>query len=107
MADASVVAACTAFTGVSVAHLATDQRASDQAEQLKDRLKRCAADGDLTITFVHAWGDATNELLRVAQAQHADLIVIGRSTKARHQVAGSLGRRLIGKRDAPVVVVVP
>jgi nucleotide-binding universal stress UspA family protein len=107
MADASVVAACTAFTGVSVAHLATDNRESCRADQLRERLKRCAADGDLPVTFVHACGDATNELLRVAQAHHADLIVIGKSTKARHHVAGSLGRRLIGKRDAPVVVVVP
>jgi len=33
--------------------------------------------------------------------------VVGRSAKARHHVAGSLGRCLVVKRRAPVVVVVP
>jgi len=33
--------------------------------------------------------------------------VVGRSAKMRHHVAGSLGRRLVGRKDAPVVVVVP
>ena len=43
----------------------------------------------------------------VARAMHADLVVVGRSAKMRHHVAGSLGRRLVGRKDAPVVVVVP
>jgi len=37
----------------------------------------------------------------------ADLVVVGRSAKMRHHRAGSLGRRLVGRKDAPVVVVVP
>jgi nucleotide-binding universal stress UspA family protein len=107
MVDASAAAACTAFTGMAVAQAGTDERATDEAEHLRDRVERCAAEADLEVRFVHAHGDATNELLQVAQAEHADLIVVGRSTKARHHIAGSLGRRLIGKRDVPVVVVVP
>jgi nucleotide-binding universal stress UspA family protein len=106
MADAGA-AACAAFAGVAVPHAAIDQRAAEQAEQLRGRVEQCASDADLDLSFIHTSGDATNELLRIAQAEHADLIVIGKSTKARHHVAGSLGRRLIGKRDAPVVVVVP
>jgi nucleotide-binding universal stress UspA family protein len=106
MADASA-AACAAIAGVAVPHADIDQRATEQAEQLCGRIRQCASDADLAISFVHASGDAANELLRIAQAEHADLVVIGKSTKARHHVAGSLGRRLIGKRDAPVVVVVP
>jgi hypothetical protein len=43
----------------------------------------------------------------VARAMHADLVVVGRSAKMRHRRAGSLGRRLVGRKDAPVVVVVP
>jgi nucleotide-binding universal stress UspA family protein len=105
MVDASMAAA--SLTGVVIPHVVVAQRATDQAEQLRGRLHRCAADADIAFTFVHATGDATNELLGVALAEHADLIVIGKSTKVRHHVAGSLGRRLIGKRDAPVVVVVP
>jgi nucleotide-binding universal stress UspA family protein len=107
MVDASAAAACTAFTGMAVAHAGTDERATDEAEHLRDRVERSAAEADLEVRFVHARGDATNELLQVAQAEHADLIVVGRSTKARHHIAGSLGRRLIGKRDVPVIVVVP
>jgi hypothetical protein len=33
--------------------------------------------------------------------------VVGRSTKAWHRLAGSLGRYLITKRSAPIIVVVP
>jgi nucleotide-binding universal stress UspA family protein len=106
MAEASA-AACAALAGVAVPQTGVDERAAEQAGQLRSRVEQWASDADLAMTFVHANGDATNELLRVAQAEHADLIVIGKSTKARHHVAGSLGRRLIGKRDAPVVVVVP
>jgi hypothetical protein len=46
-------------------------------------------------------------LTSVASAMHADLVVVGRSAKMRHRRAGSLGRRLVGRKDAPVVVVVP
>jgi nucleotide-binding universal stress UspA family protein len=102
-----MAAGCAAFTGVVVPHVAVDQRAAAQADRLRGRVERCASDAHLPLSFVHATGDATNELLRIAQAEHADLIVIGKSTKAHHHIAGSLGRRLIGKRDAPVVVVVP
>jgi nucleotide-binding universal stress UspA family protein len=107
MFDPLAVAAGVSFAAVAVEQVPSDQRATRQAEQLRGRVERCAADANLAATFVHAHGDATNELLQVAQAQHADLIVVGKSTKARHNVAGSLGRRLIGKRDVPVVVVVP
>jgi len=62
---------------------------------------------DVDLTFIHATGDAASELLRLATALRADQIVVGRSMKARHHLAGSLGRRLAGKREAPVVVVVP
>jgi nucleotide-binding universal stress UspA family protein len=107
LTDAGATAACAAFAGVVVPHVVTDRRAAEQAERLRHRIQQSAAEAGVEVTFVHASGDATNELLRVAQEEHADLIVIGRSTKARHHVAGSLGRRLIGKRDAPVVVIVP
>jgi nucleotide-binding universal stress UspA family protein len=103
----SGVAACASSGGVVVPSAAFDQRAAAHAAHLRRRLEQRASDLDLPLSFVHTVGDATNELLRIAQAEHADLIVIGKSTKARHHLAGSLGRRLIRKRDAPVVVVVP
>ena len=59
------------------------------------------------VTFVHAHGDVVAELLRVAEINHAQLIAVGRSTKPRHRVAGSLGHRLLRHHDTPIIVVVP
>lgn len=87
--------------------LPSDQVASDWAQQLREQTKQFATDQGVDLSFVHTRGDAATEMLRIATAHHADQIVVGRSEKARHRLAGSLGRRLIGKRNAPVVVVVP
>jgi nucleotide-binding universal stress UspA family protein len=80
---------------------------AERADTLRRELERYAADQDVDLTFIHTHGSATSELLRLATAHQADQIVVGRSMKARHHLAGSLGRRLAGKREAPVVVVVP
>jgi nucleotide-binding universal stress UspA family protein len=106
LVDAAAAAAA-ALTGVVMVPVANAQRDTYHAEHLRGRVEKCAADADLAVLFVHAQGDAANELLEVAWAQHADLIVVGRSTKARHHIVGSLSRRLVGRRDVPVVVVVP
>jgi nucleotide-binding universal stress UspA family protein len=100
-------AAAAALTGVVMVPVANDRRDTYHAEHLRGRVEKCAADADLAVLFVHAQGDAANELLEVARAEHADLIVVGRSTKARHHIVGSLSRRLVGRRDVPVIVVVP
>jgi nucleotide-binding universal stress UspA family protein len=84
-----------------------DQAATERAEQLRRKLSDSAVDAAVDFKFVHAKGDSAAELLRIAAAENADLIVVGRSSKVLHHLAGSLGRRLVGKRNAPVVVVVP
>lgn len=81
--------------------------ATEHAETLHREVEWYAAGHGVDLTFVHAHGDTASELLRLATVHHADQIVVGRSMKARHNLAGSLGCRLIGKRAAPVVVVVP
>jgi nucleotide-binding universal stress UspA family protein len=68
---------------------------------------RAAGDSDLDLVFIEAWGDPGQELLRIADELKADVIAVGRSTKVRHRIAGSLGRRLLAKRGTPIVVVVP
>jgi nucleotide-binding universal stress UspA family protein len=83
-----------------------EQTITDQAEELGIRVCAYARDHGVDLAFVHTHGDAVTELLRVADSDHADLIVVGRSTKARHHFVGSLGRRLVGRRNAPVIVVV-
>jgi nucleotide-binding universal stress UspA family protein len=105
--SASAGTGCTLEAATVVAAAVRCQEAAEWAVRLRCRLEGYAPDEDIDIAFVHARGDAATELLRIAADRRAGLIVVGRSTKARHHVAGSLGRRLIGKRDAPVVVVVP
>ncbi len=78
-----------------------------QAAELRAEIQRLAPDLDLEISFVHALGDTAEELLRTAHTTRADLIAVGRSTKRRHHLAGSLGRRLARNRKAPIVVIVP
>jgi nucleotide-binding universal stress UspA family protein len=105
-ADSALVAASASFAAAS-AYGSIAQVTSELAEELRQKACRYALDHGIDLTFVHARGDPAHELLRVAEAEHADLIVVGSSTKARHHVAGSLGRRLIGRRRAPIIVVVP
>jgi nucleotide-binding universal stress UspA family protein len=82
-----------------------EEAAAERAGELQAEAR--AAGEDLDLGFVHVRGDAATELVRVATTIHADLIVVGRSTKIRHHLAGALGGRLMSKRGAPVVVVVP
>jgi nucleotide-binding universal stress UspA family protein len=99
--------AAASFVGVAGVYGAIQQTVTDQAEELGDLVCDFALDHGVDLTFVHTRGDTAKELLRIAGSSHADLIVVGRSTKARHHLAGSLSRRLVGRRDAPVIVVVP
>ena len=99
--------AAASLVGANVAYGAIQQSMSDQAEELGDQVRAYGHDQGVDVTFVRTQGDKAKELLRIAQAGHADLLVVGRSTKARHHLAGSLGRRLVGRRDAPIIVVVP
>ncbi|HEY3844715.1 MAG TPA: universal stress protein [Acidimicrobiales bacterium] len=104
---AASATAAASFAGATVAYGAIQQSMTDQAEQLADQVQAYGDDHGVDVTFVRTQGDTAKELLRIASADHADLLVVGRSTKARHHLAGSLGRRLVGKRGAPIIVVVP
>ena len=103
----SLTLAASAAAGVVCDPAAMDPGGAAQAEQLRLEAERLGRSQRMALAFVHARGDPATELLRVAGGVHADLIVVGRSTKARHRVAGSLGRHLVNEPGAPVVVVVP
>src|ERR1700722_4482649 len=100
-------AATASLTGAGVAYGVIQQSMSDQAGELADQVCAYGDEHGVDVTFVTTHGDTVRELLRIAHADRADLLVVGRSTKARHHLAGSLGRRLVGKRGAPIIVVVP
>ena len=86
---------------------AAAQARQQAVAQLKDDAEQRARDLGVPLAFITEIGDGARALTSVARAMHADLVVVGRSAKMRHHVAGSLGRRLVGRKDAPVVVVVP
>jgi nucleotide-binding universal stress UspA family protein len=106
-AGAASATASTCLTGALVPYEGLQQSMTDQAKKLSAQVRTYGHDHGVDVAFVHTQGDTAKELLRIANADHADLLVVGRSTKARHRVAGSLGRRLVGRSGAPIVVVVP
>jgi nucleotide-binding universal stress UspA family protein len=95
------------FTGTVVPYGVIQQSMTDQAGELGEQVRAYGHDHGVDVAFIHTQGDTAKELLRIANADQADLLVVGRSTKARHHISGSLGRRLVGRRGAPIVVVVP
>jgi nucleotide-binding universal stress UspA family protein len=99
--------AAASFVGAAGVYGAMQQTIAEQAQELGDEVRDYARHHGIDLAFVLTHGETARELLRVADSDHADLIVVGRSTKTRHHLAGSLGRRLVGRRDAPVIVVVP
>jgi nucleotide-binding universal stress UspA family protein len=93
----------TAPLGYAVAEETRDQMAAQLAAEVARRANLLGLD----VRFVRAIGDATHALTEVARSECADLIVVGRSAKMLHRLAGSVGRRLVLKRQGPVLVVVP
>jgi nucleotide-binding universal stress UspA family protein len=88
-------------------YAAAAQARQEAVGQLKEEAERRAAELGVPLAFVQELGAAAPGLASVARAAHADLVVVGRSAKMLHHLAGSAGRRLVSRHDAPVVVVVP
>lgn len=93
----------TAPLGYAVAEQTRDQMAERLAAEVATRAETLCVEA----TFVRGTGDAPRVLSDVARSEHADLIVVGRSEKMLHRLAGSVGRRLVLNRNGPVLVVVP
>jgi nucleotide-binding universal stress UspA family protein len=83
------------------------QARQEISDELRGEASRRAYELGVEISFVTEHGDATHALTDIARASHAYLVVVGRSTKMMHRLAGSLSHRLTSRNDAPVVVVVP
>jgi nucleotide-binding universal stress UspA family protein len=77
------------------------------AEELAVEVARRADLLGVKVKFVRGMGDASRVLTEVARSEKADLMVVGRSAKMLHRLAGSVGRRLVLKHESPVIVVVP
>jgi nucleotide-binding universal stress UspA family protein len=96
-----------AVFGDSLGYSEVEKAREEVSRQLKEEAERRAHDVGVHLRFVWERGDAAAAITRFARSIGADLIVVGRSAKMLHHLAGSLGRRLVSRRDAPVIVVVP
>jgi len=93
----------TAPLGYAAAADARDQMAGELAAEVGRRADTLGVE----VRFIRRIGDAVRVLTDVALSEHADLMVVGRSAKILHRLAGSVSRRLVLNRDSPVIVVVP
>jgi nucleotide-binding universal stress UspA family protein len=100
------IEAAAAF-GVPCDYSFLEQARQEIGEDLKAEAARRAHEVGVAVSFVTERGDVTHALTGVARCLHANLVVVGRSEKVLHRLAGSLSRRLTSRNDAPVVVVVP
>ncbi|WP_312033735.1 universal stress protein [Actinoplanes sp. TBRC 11911] len=94
MADTSGTATAT----VVDAHDAVEQ-------QLRDALEQNVPGLGVAMRLVVRLGEPYAELISVAEEVRADAVIVGRSTKFVHRVAGSLPVKLIRCRRWPVTVV--
>ena len=92
---------------VPLDYAAADRARQEFARQLAAEAAQRARDACVPLRFVRETGGGTRALASVARSAGADVVVVGRSAKMLHRLAGSPGRRLACRHDAPVVVVVP
>jgi nucleotide-binding universal stress UspA family protein len=80
-----------------------DERAAALAAEVADR----AAGLGIEVTFRHVHGEVADQLTAVAREAQADAIAVGRPTRPLRRLFGSVGRRLMRRREMPIVVIVP
>ena len=93
--------------GVPIDYGASLEARDGMVEQLRSEAQRRARDLGVPLRFVRELGDPVQAFARVSRSMSADLIVVGKSSKMLHRLAGSLGRRLVSRCDGPAIVVVP
>jgi nucleotide-binding universal stress UspA family protein len=85
---------------------ATVAQAHDEVEQeLRDAIAQRSPSLNLDIKLVVRTGEPCTELMNVAQQVQADAVIVGRSTKVLHRIAGSLAIKLVRAARWPVTVV--
>jgi nucleotide-binding universal stress UspA family protein len=96
-----------ALGGAPLGFAAAADAREEMAEELAVEVARRADTLGVAVRFVRGMGNTARVLTEVARAEQADLMVVGRSAKTLHRLAGSVSRRLVLKNDSPVTVVVP
>jgi nucleotide-binding universal stress UspA family protein len=93
--------------GVPLDYAGIERARQEFAGELATEAARRARELGVALRFVTEHGDVTHALADIARGLNANLVVVGRSAKRLHHLAGSLSHRLTSRNDAPVVVVVP
>jgi nucleotide-binding universal stress UspA family protein len=93
--------------GVPFDYAGVEQARRQVADELKRQAAHRADELGVELSFVCEYGDTAHALIDIACRLHANLVVVGRSEKVLHHLAGSLSHRLTSRNNAPVVVVVP
>jgi nucleotide-binding universal stress UspA family protein len=93
--------------GAPISYGAAEDARDEMVAQLQDEVERRARARGVPLRFIREIGDTAHALTRVSRSLDADLIVVGKSSKILHHLAGSLGRRLVARHDGPAIVVVP
>jgi nucleotide-binding universal stress UspA family protein len=96
-----------ALGGAPLGYAAATDARDELAEKLAAEVTRRAETLGVEVKFVRGMGDASRVLTEVARSEQADLMVVGRSAKILHRLAGSVSRRLVLTHGSPVIVVVP
>jgi nucleotide-binding universal stress UspA family protein len=95
------VAGATTIGAVS----AVDETLDEVAEDLRRQVETESSRIGLEARFRAERGDAYTELVRIADDERADLVVVGASSRAGHRLVGSIAVRLVRAGRWPVTVV--
>lgn len=80
--------------------------AQDEVErELRAAVDQRVAPLEVDVRLVVRTGEPYAELLQAAEEFHADAVIVGRSTKILHRIAGSLAVKLVRAGRWPVTVV--
>jgi nucleotide-binding universal stress UspA family protein len=102
----SPIASLALSSSAGPAVMAAENQAHDEiAKELAGRADAVSRELGIALTFVTAHGDPYREIIRVADENRADAIVVGASLKAGHRLMGSLAVRLVRAGKWPVTVV--
>lgn len=96
-----------AVFGEAAGYAAVEEARDEVAGELELEAQERARELDVNLRFISERGDPAQTITHVAHSLGADLIVVGKSAKMLHHLAGSLGRRLVARPDVPAIVVVP
>lgn len=77
----------------------------EESVQFAEEVKAFAAELGVTFEWTFRQGDVARELEAYAEAEKADVIVVGRSSSRGHAVIGSVAVALVRHAKRPVAVV--